>query len=336
MKTKISPTLVGMFVIGAITLALIALLSFGGINFFSKPQRFVVYFDESIHGLDLGSPVKLRGVRVGRVVDLNVQYDARNKKSVVEVICEFSRSTVKDEIGAPIDVSSRQELEKLIENGLRSQLAVSGLATGLLFVELDFVDPTEPSPAAPVMAIADPKYAVVPSVRSAISEFQASLTEILSNLKHVDFPGLSREMTGLLVETRKQISGLNLAKLSSEWTKAGTAVNDLARSGEIQHTFVHLNETIDQVQKMLVGIDSQVQPAGVKLNETLAQAQVMMKTFNDAAESARQFISAQSGLGEESIRTMTQLTEAAASVQRFADFLERNPNALIIGKKSPR
>ena len=87
---------------------------------------------------------------------------------------------------------------------------------------------------------------------------------------------------------------------------------------------------------MLVGIDSQVQPAGVKLNETLAQAQVMMKTFNDAAESARQFISAQSGLGEESIRTMTQLTEAAASVQRFADFLERNPNALIIGKKSPR
>jgi paraquat-inducible protein B len=60
MKTKISPAFVGAFVIGAFALCIIALLSFGGIGFFSKPQRFVVYIDESIHGLDAGSPVKLR------------------------------------------------------------------------------------------------------------------------------------------------------------------------------------------------------------------------------------------------------------------------------------
>jgi paraquat-inducible protein B len=332
-KTKISPTIVGMFVIGAVALVLIALLSFGGINFFSKPQRFVAYFDESIHGLDLGSPVKLRGVRVGRVVDLAVQYDAKNKKSVVEVICEFSRSTVKNERGAPIDVSSRQELQKLIDSGLRAQLGVSGLATGLLFVELDFVNESAPAAAS---AIADSQFVVVPSVPSAISEFQASLTEILSNLKRVDFAGLSREMNGLLADTRKQIAGLELAKLSSEWTKAGTAINELAHSADFQRTFVHLNETIDQVQKMLAGVDAQIQPAGVKLNETLLQAQDTLKSFNEAAESARRFISAQGGLGEETIRTMNQLAEAAASVQRLADFIERNPNALLTGKKAPR
>ena len=66
MKTKVSPAVVGMFVLGALALGVIALLSFGGLSLFSKPQRFMVYFDESVHGLDLGSPVKLRGVRVGR------------------------------------------------------------------------------------------------------------------------------------------------------------------------------------------------------------------------------------------------------------------------------
>ncbi|MBK9990454.1 MAG: MCE family protein [Verrucomicrobia bacterium] len=334
MKTKISPTIVGMFVIGAVTLALIALLSFGGINFFSKPQRFVVYFDESIHGLDLGSPVKLRGVRVGRVVDLNVQFDTRSKNSVVEVICEFSRSTVKDEIGAMIDVSSRKELEKLITQGLRAQLGVSGLATGLLFVELDFVDPTVANPT--VTAIADPKFVVVPSVRSAISEFQASLTEILTNLKGVDFGGLSKEMNGLLVDVRKQVVGLELAKLSAEWTQAGAAVNELARSGELQKTFAHLNEAIDQLSKMVAGVDAQIQPAGVKLNEALVEAKVVLKSFNEAADSARRFITAQGGLGEETVRTMNQLAEAAASVQRLAEFLERNPNALLTGKKQPK
>ena len=334
MKTKISPTIVGMFVIGAVALAMIALLSFGGINFFSKPQRFVVYFDESIHGLDLGSPVKLRGVRVGRVVDLNVQFDTRNKHSVVEVICEFSRSTVKDEIGAMIDVSSRKELDKLIAQGLRAQLGVSGLATGLLFVELDFVDAA--IPVATVTGIADPKFVVVPSVPSAISEFQASLTVILNNLKGVDFAGLSREMSGLLVDARKQVNGLELARLSAEWTKAGTAVDELARSADFQKTFAHLNETIDQLSKMLASVEAQIQPAGVKLNETLTEAQAVLKTFNEAAEAARHFISSQSGLGEETIRTMNQLTEAAAAVQRLAEFLERNPNALITGKKQPK
>ena len=53
-------------------------------NFFSKPQRFVVYFDESIHGLDLGSPVKLRGVRVGRVADLVVMVNADGTRAAAE------------------------------------------------------------------------------------------------------------------------------------------------------------------------------------------------------------------------------------------------------------
>jgi len=48
MKTKVSPAIVGAFVIGAFALGIIALLTVGGVSIFAKPQRFVVYFDESI------------------------------------------------------------------------------------------------------------------------------------------------------------------------------------------------------------------------------------------------------------------------------------------------
>ena len=75
MKTKISPAIIGAFVMGALVLIVVAVLSFSGVSFFAKPQRFVVYFDESIHGLTLGAPLKLQGVPVGRVVDLNFRYD---------------------------------------------------------------------------------------------------------------------------------------------------------------------------------------------------------------------------------------------------------------------
>ncbi len=329
MKTKVNPALVGVFVLGCVVLGLLALLSFGGVNFFSKPQRFVVYFDESIHGLDLGSPVKLRGVRVGRVVDLALNYDETKNEAVVAVTCELSHNVMKDAKGQMIDVSTREKLDKMIDHGLRAQLGVLGLATGLLFVELDFVED-----APPVEKTGD-ALAVVPATPSAISEFQASLTEILSGLKRVDFPGLSKELNGLLVDTRKQVNGLNLAELSANWSRAGQSVSALAESPEIMATFQQVQATLARVSQSLAVLDAQVAPAGAEWVATLAEAKDSFKAFGETAIEVRQFVAGQTGLSEEGTRALMQMAEAAAAIQRLADFLERNPNALLTGKKQP-
>jgi paraquat-inducible protein B len=186
-KTKVSPAIVGMFVIGAFALAVIALLMFGGVHIFTKPQRFVVYFDESVHGLTLGAPVQLRGVPVGRVADLNIRYDEKTNRSVVAVVCELSKNKVDDPNGIAIDVTDRAELQTLVDRGLRAQLGVQGLATGLLFVELDFLD-VKDYPAD--KRTNDRQYVVVPYVPSAISEFQTNLTEILNDIKKIYFEGI--------------------------------------------------------------------------------------------------------------------------------------------------
>lgn len=315
-------------------LVLIALFSFGGINFFAKPQRFIVYFNESIHGLDLGSQVKLRGVRIGRVVDLNIRYAFAKNQSVVAVTCELSRNTLTDEKGQLIDVTDRAELQKLIEKGLRAQLGVLGLATGLLYVELNFVDPKE-YPAPPASTV-DVKYAVVPAMDSTIKEFQANLDEILMNFRRVDFGGLAKEIHGLLVDLRRQVNGLDLATLSREWTKAGQSVEALASSKEISRTLENMNVTLDELRGTLARLDTTFQPTAGQLADTLSQARTTLASFASAASTAQAFISAQSGLGEEASRALFQLAEAAASIQRLTDFLERNPNSLLTGKKSPQ
>ena len=164
-KTKLSPAIVGLFVLGAFALGILALLSFGGVNIFTQPQRFVVTFNETVHGLDLGSPVKLRGVRVGRVADLSVRYDQAAGRSRVRVVCELTRSKISNPQGGEVDVTSREELEALIGRGLRAQLGVLGLATGLLYVEMDFYDaklyPPDPEDK-------DSQYVVMPAVPSTI------------------------------------------------------------------------------------------------------------------------------------------------------------------------
>jgi paraquat-inducible protein B len=330
MKTKAGPAIVGAFVIGAFVLGLIALLSFGGVSLFSKPERFMVNFDESIHGLDLGSPVKLRGVRIGRVVELNVRYLSEKNRSVVAVVCELNRDIITDNRGEKLDVSSRAELQKLVEQGLRARLEIQALATGMLFVGLDFVDPAE-FPAQPMEV--QPRYVVVPAMPSAISEFQANLTEILNDIKKMDFAGISAEFKGLLADTRKQLNGLNLKATVEQWQKTGAQIETLAASPEIKETFVNLNAAIGDLRTVMATLNEQVGPAGTELTATLKQAKSSLESFSATANAAHRFISSQSGLGDEATRTLQQLSSAAEAVQRLADFIERNPQALITGKK---
>jgi len=332
-KFKLSPAIVGAFVIGAFALGLGAVLTLGGINFLKKPQRFLVHFDESIHGLDLGSPVKLRGVRVGRVVNLNIRYDNASNQSVVAVLCEFSKDVMTDPTGAAIDVADRAALERLVGHGLRGRLNVLGLATGLLYIELDFFDP-EQYPADP--ALADPGYLVVPAVPSAIAEFQASASEILASLKQVDFAGLSKGLSALLAETRSQLRGIDLKGVAEQWKKTGAQFESLASGPEVQRTFANLNTAIDDMRATIAKLDAQVEPAGEALTTTLAEARTTISSFRDTATEAQRFIATHAGLGDEIVETFARLNEAADAVQRLADFLERNPNALLMGRKQPK
>lgn len=329
MKTKVSPAIVGMFVIGAFALGIIALLTFGGVNFFAKPQRFVVYFDESVHGLNLGSSVQLRGVPVGRVVDLNVHYDSKTHHSVVAVVCEFSKNKVTDAKGAPIDVADRAELQTLVDIGLRARLDVQGLATGLLFVELEFLSPKD-YPAD--NRITELKYVVVPYVPSAISEFQANLLDILNDIKKIDFAGIGTEVKQLLADAHKQLDGLDIKGLVAQWQKAGASVEALVGSPETKQTLANLNATLTELQKVLAKLDTQISTNGTQLQATLVQTKDTLASFNAAADSARRFIAAQSGLGADASHALAQLADAAEAVQRLAEFIERNPQALISGK----
>ena len=329
MKTKVSPAVVGLFVLGALLLGMIGLLSIGKIHLFSKPQRFMVYFDETIHGLDLGSPVKLRGVRVGRVVQISLRYRGENE-SVVAVVCEFNREAIRDDRGAEVDLADRAQLEALIERGLRAQLGVIGLATGMLYVELDFRDPVEYPP--PATTSIPTEYAVIPAMPSTIAEFQASLTEILTDVRRIDFAGLANEVRGLLVDTRKKVNALDTATLGAELTSAARSINRLTGSGEIERTLENLNGAITDLRSTLATIDAAVEPTSAELTATLQQARTTLASFNDTATTAQRFINAQSGLGAETVLAVQQLGEAAQAVARLVDFLERNPNALLTGR----
>jgi MlaD protein len=81
MARKPNPALLGAFVVGAVILAVLGLVIFGGGKFFRSTQSWVAYFDESIKGLAVGAPVTFRGVKVGSVTDVKVVVDPKSGRS---------------------------------------------------------------------------------------------------------------------------------------------------------------------------------------------------------------------------------------------------------------
>jgi paraquat-inducible protein B len=340
MKTKISPAVVGAFVLGAFALGIITLLAVGSLSLFSKPERFMVYFDEAVSGLDEGSPVKLRGVRVGHVVGISIRYDRATGKSLAAVLCELSKGSISDERGANLDVSDRAALQALVDKGLRAQLELGGLATGLLFVELDFMDPSKYPDRSDM---SDIKYVVIPPAPSEISEFRASAATLLANattllarLQEIDFKGLSTELKKLVIETRARIDGVDFKGLAEQWKRTGQSIDALARSPDTIHSLENLNRTLDVLHTSLAHLDTQVDTNGKELRETLVQAKAALESFNTASQSAKGFINAQQSFGADTSRALQRVADAAESVQQLADFLERNPNALVSGRKEPK
>lgn len=332
MKTKVSPAFVGLFVLGALVLGLVALFSFGGINFFNKPERFVVYFDETIHGLDLGSPVKLRGVRVGRVVDISLRYVPASNRSVVAVACELNRNLITDEKGEAIDVTEPGKLQGLVDRGMRAQLGVIGYATGLLYVELDFLDPaTYPAKLRTDLVS---KYVEMPAVPSKSAEFLRNLDEILTDVKGIDFAALSGEVNGLLVDVRAKVNAMDTAALAAEWTQAGASMRALATSPELLQAFANLNESSRKLDGILADYAANG-PKGGDLTRALENVQTTIATFNSTAATVQKFVLAQQHLGDDASQALTKLGDAATAVRQLADFLERNPSALLTGRRQP-
>jgi paraquat-inducible protein B len=318
-----------MFVLGALLLGVIAFLSFGGTNIFSKPTRFLVYFSESVSGLDPGASVKVNGVRIGRVAAVNVRYDQKSKEALVQVICEVDRNILTDSAGRTIDLTSPAELQTLIDHGLRARLSLTGI-TGLLFVELKFED-ARIYPPNPRFMI--DQYPVVPSIPSPISEVQQSIVEIVANIKKVDFADLSKQIKTLLVSTTQKMNDLDTKLLSERVGKAADAVEAFVNSPEAKNAFASFNSATAETRAMIAKIDGQVGPVSDDLKKTLVEAQTALKSLSTAAQTTRNFVQAQGHVGDEVTDSLRQVADAAAALERLVDDLDRNPSSLIVGKK---
>lgn len=353
MKKDVNKTLIGAFILGAAALAVIAVLVLGGGNLLQDSERFVMHFSGSVKGLNIGAPVQLKGVPVGTVIDINLEYSPTDKSFFTQVIIDVPIGSVKiigETEGGAADIqkqATEASIHNLIEAGLRAKLESQSFVTGQLLVAFDFY----PDTPVNLMGFKDDiqELPTLPSDMEALAktfdriDFTAIAESINNAAKGIDELANSPDLHEAVAAVNDTLKGYgqlasnldgHVARLSTAVAAAMVDIRQLVKTAnsQIVPMATGITDTAAEVKMTLAKLDDRLQPVMQNLEATTASAR-------DAFQQAQTVLGNLAYLSDEDSAllyriddTLAQLSKAAAALALLADYLSRHPEALLQGK----
>jgi len=213
-------------------------------------------------------------------------------------------------------------VDRLIRQGFRGRLESESLVTGVLYVGLELV----PDATAPVFHQIKPEYDEIPTVPSQVQQ-------LLANLSQVDVHGLSENVNRLVVRLDSSLGQLNVAEINASLTNLLRAANQLVRTPNLTNSFASLGQTLDQAGALLKRIDGHIDPVLDSVTNALYDAQKTLADLRVAIQNVSTLIGPDSALPSDLKQALEDVGNAGRSVADLAQFLQRNPNALLTGRK---
>ena len=271
---------------------------------FSSKIRFVLFFEDSVRGLTIGAPVEFKGIKVGSVIDLRLEYDEKKSAFRIPVVVELEPERILER-GEQMKKAPREAFQAMVRRGLRARLQTGNLLTGQLFVDLD-MQPKSPIRLAGGGRI-EPE---LPTVQGKFDQMTASASGILDKLDKIDFAAIGAELQGTLKGANAIANG----------PKLEASLNDLA-------------ESLAGVKSIMKKVDARAEPITANLEQALAAARDALEKAKATMALVDGVLVPDSPLQANVIRLTQELAETAKSARALVDLLEREPQSLLFGKK---
>jgi len=334
MTTRANATLIGAFVVGAITLAVLAIITFGGKGFLEKKGQIIMYFSGSVNGLDTGAPVTVHGVQIGSVRQIDVVFNPKTGDIRVPVIADLKPESIEEAKRLRIIPDDKEPLKTLIEKlGLRAQLQMQSVLTSQLYIELDYHPDTE------IHYYGNGSILEVPTIPMTLDQLNKALEKM-------PLDDLADDLTSSLKGLKKLLNSPEIMETVTTVNNSFKEVQDLSRQlqQQLKTTSAKIDKTLDDIQDLaaemkqtfkttnrLIAEDS---PQVTKLNTALTNISSASDEISKAARAI-------SGLEDSPERyrlnqTLDEIAAAARSVRELADTLEHQPEAVLKGKQSEK
>jgi len=339
MSKEVNRIAIGGFVAGGIGLAVLAMLFIGSGKYFQQKSKQVLFFEGSVKGLNVGSPVKFRGVDIGEVTKIQLTIRPENLEFFVPVYVEIFRNSVSILGGKEqAKFDDRKVVDRLVtEMGLRAQLQMQSLLTGQLFINYDFY------PETPIRKVGlEDKIYEVPTIPTALQMLTETLEEIIDNIRKVNI----QEMVDDIAQTAKGANKLmNSQDLSNAVVNLNLALQDMQRFianaeslvGKVNRKVDSVTEsfesTLDDTRNMVRNIDRRVDPIASDMQSAIAAIQASFDKAENLLVGAQKLISENSKLGREISVTLESMSDASRSLEELTDYLQQHPESIITGKQ---
>lgn len=312
MAKQANRMMIGGFVVLAVILMAASLVVFGSGKFFKKTVPCVLYFDESVKGLNVGAPVLFQGVQIGSVTSIVLQIDPGNLKPQIPIIIEFEpeKFAVRAE-DRTIPRDPRKNIARLIDKGLRAQLVMQSFITGQLLIEIDF----HPGTPASLKGL-DKDYIEIPTIPSTGERLAKAFGDL-------DLKGIEKHLLSVLASVDRFVS-------SPDLTASLRAVKDT-----LQDTRKLVNSLERQVDPLASDVKKTVKDIGKVAREADGKVAELTTGLDKTMSSARNVLSEDSPLMVELQNALTEISAMSRSFRQLAAFLEQHPETVIRGKKSP-
>lgn len=325
MKRRASPTLIGAFVVGALTLVFGAILAATGGTLFQRSERAVMHFDGSIYGLQVGAPVVFRGVDVGHVTSIGLAYDEPSGAFSIPVVVELDRDAIRSN-GGTVTVPA------LVAKGLRAQLGLQSLLTGQLYVDLDL----RPERAATLRG-APTGWVEIPTAPTAIQNLKAQLDGM-------DLRRLLDDVSSIATSAKNVLAGPELKQALADVRDVAASVRRLSQRLErdagplVQTTGRALADVSEGARRLgsaadRVGVASDRLGALVAPDSPLvARVQSTADELATTAAALRRHTADDALLVRHLDEALVDLSRAARAVRELATTLDDHPDALLRGR----
>lgn len=321
MKKRMSPALIGAFVVGAVALIAVAVIVFGSGRLFAKKFKYVAFFQGSVFGLNPGAPVVCRGVRVGQVTNIELLSDPETLNLHIAVFFETEPERVHV-IGEEKPFDSYQRMREMIQHGLRAQVEMQSFLTRQLMVVLAF------HPKTPIRLVGiQTGYPEVPTIRSPMQE----LVETVERLPLEDIAkSIQNALEGIeqvihspdVTESLKALKG-TLVATEGFMKRLDKQLGPLVQSFE---------GTMKDARSLMKNVDAQVDPLASGMEQTLEAARLAIYRAQGAIASIESNTREDSPLVYQLTNALAELAAASRSIRVLADYLEEHPEALLRGK----
>ena len=328
----------GLFAFVSIAGVAAILFVLGGRSLFKPTMTFETYFDESVAGLDIGSPVRFRGVPLGQVTEIvlsiteyepDVPLNKRRNYIVVRAKVSLSKDRIQ-RLG--------RDAADLVKSGLRAQTQLAGI-TGQQFLALDVLDPQK---YPPLPFDWTPRYLYVPSAPSSTGEIIAGVQSFMANLDKADVQALGQNMNALLATLNKKVSDVPVSELSNQALAVLRDVHatvgfidDILSKPDIEATLHNAASASGRLDSLLAdpglkGTVNNIDAISTRLRKLVSSGDLdrLVKSLDVTATRLSGLI----GDNQFDVRVIVQdLRVAANNIRLLTDSIKRNPAGVLLG-----